>query len=136
MRRVIKIRYKVVYFTIFFFTVALSATLANAGEKVELEGTLKGIKCTHYKVDCVDSDRFIAMEPDFVLVVPSGDYYFLANLSRAVKIRHAYRAVVVHGELKGQELWVDKMDDLEAPNRRRTPASWDWSQQDEFWESR
>jgi len=115
---------------------ALPASQVSAGEKVKMEGTIKGIKCTHYKVECVDSDKFIAMEPDFVLVVPNGEYYFMPNLSRSVKIRHAYREVIVHGDLKGQELWVDKMDDLEGMKGRKTPSSWDWSREDEFWESR
>jgi hypothetical protein len=136
MKSITKSRFTMIWFLIFFLTMALTSTQVGAGQKVKLEGTIKGIKCTHYKVECVNSDRFITMEPDFVLVVLNGDYYFMSNLSRSVKIRHAYRKVVVHGDLIGQELWVDKMDDMEGKKRRKTPASWDWSRQDEFWESR
>jgi hypothetical protein len=135
MKGIIKIRFTVIWLAIFFFTMAPSATLVSAGEKVELEGIIQGIKCTHYKVECVNSDRFIDMEPDFVLVVPNGDYYFLSNLSRSVKIRHAYQKVMVQGVLTGQELWVDMLDDMQG-NKRKTPSTPDWSRKDEFWESR
>ena len=135
MKSITKSRYIIIWFTIFLSITALAATQVSAGEKVELEGTIKGIKCTHYKVECVNSDRFIAMEPDFVLVVPSGDYYFLSNLSRSVKIRHAYQKVMVQGVLTGQELWVDMLDDMQG-NKRKTPSVPDWSRKDEFWESR
>jgi len=100
---------------------------------------MQGIKCTHYKVECVNNDRFIDMEPDFVLVMPNGEYHFTANLSRSVKVRHAYKRVLVEGELKGQEIWVDKIVDLDEPQGkkcRKSQSSWDWSRQDEFWESR
>lgn len=126
---------KVLWVAIFFLVMALPATQVSAGEKVQLEGTLKGIKCTHYKVECVDSDRFIDMEPDFVLVVPNGEYYFLPNLSRSVKVRHAHRKVVVQGERNGQEIWVDRLDEMDG-KKRKTQSSWDWSREDEFWESR
>jgi hypothetical protein len=126
---------KVLWLAIFVLMVALAATQARAGEKVKMEGTIHGIKCTHYKKECVDSDKFITMEPDFVLVVPNGEYYFIPNLSRSVKVRHAYRKVVVQGERKGQEIWVDRLDELDG-KKRKTPSSWDWSREDEFWESR
>jgi hypothetical protein len=126
---------KVLWLAIFVLMVALAATQARAGEKVKMEGTIQGIKCTHYKKECVDSDKFITMEPDFVLVVPNGEYYFIPNLSRSVKVRHAYRKVVVQGERKGQEIWVDRLDELDG-KKRKTPSSWDWSREDEFWESR
>ena len=127
---------KVLWLAIFFLFMALPASQVSAGEKVKMEGTIQGIKCTHYKKECVDSDKFIAMEPDFVLVMPNGEYYFIPNISRTVKVRHAYRKVVVQGERKGQEVWVDKLDDMQGKKGRKTPSTWDWSREDEFWESR
>lgn len=132
-------RIKVICVAIFSLILALPATQVTAGEKVKIEGTIKGIKCTHYKVKCVDNDRFIDMEPDFVLVMPNGEYYFAANLSRSVKVRHAYKKVLVEGELRGQEIWVDKILDLDEPKgkkRGNSQPSWDWSREDQFWESR
>jgi hypothetical protein len=107
MKRITKIRFKVIWLAIFFFTMALFATMVSAGEKVELEGIIQGAKCTHYEVECFNDDNHIALEPDFVLVIPSGEYYFMPNLNRSVKARHAYKNVRVHGELRIQELWVD-----------------------------
>ena len=137
MKSITKSRHKVIWFAIFFLIMALSATQVSAGEKVKLEGTIQGIKCTHYKKECVNRDNFIAMEPDFVFVVPNGEYYFIPNLSRSVKIRHAYLKVLVEGELTGQELWVDNLVDLDKKKKTgKAKSSWDWSRQDEFWESR
>ena len=114
---------------------AVPATQVLAGEKVELEGEIRGAKCTHYQVECYNDDNHIALEPDFVLVLPDGKYYFIPNITRGVKARHAYKRVRIHGELTNQELWVDRMVDLDAKGAR-SKTTWDWSAQDEFWESR
>jgi hypothetical protein len=67
--------------------------------------------------------------------MPNGDYYFMPNLPRGVKARHAYKKVRVHGELTRQELWVDRLVDV-GEKTSRSKSTWDWSDQDEFWESR
>jgi len=131
-----KSRYVILSLAILFLITALPATQANAGEKVQLEGEIRGAKCTHYKVECYNDDNHIALEPDFVLVMPSGEYYFMPNLNRGVKARHAYKSVRIHGELTRQELWVDKMVDLDKKTGNRAKTTWDWSARDEFWESR
>jgi hypothetical protein len=136
MKRVSKSRSRVLWLAIFFLTLALSATQVRAGEKVQLEGVIQGAKCTHYQVECYNDDNHIALEPDFVLVMPDGIYYFMPNLNRSVKARHAYKNVRVHGELTRQELWVDKLVDLDKKKGNRAKTTWDWSAQDEFWESR
>jgi hypothetical protein len=138
MKSITKSRYIVIWFAVFFLIMSLSATLVSAGEKVKLEGKIQGIKCTHYKVECVNRDEFIDMETDFVLVMPNGEYYFIPNLSRSVKARHAYNRVVVQGERTGQEIWVDSLDDLDRKKngKSKSKRSWDWSRKDEFWESR
>ena len=136
MKRIAKSRFTVIWLAIFFFTMALSATVVSAGEKVELEGIIQGAKCTHYQVECFNDDNHIALEPDFVLVMPSGEYYFMPNLNRSVKARHAYKNVRVHGELRRQELWVDKMVDIDKKKGGRAKTTWDWSAQEDFWESR
>lgn len=106
-----------------------------AAEDVKLEGEIRGAKCTHFKVECYNDDNHIALEPDFVLVMPDGEYYFMPNLARSVKARHAYKKVRIHGELRNQELWVDKLVDVE-PTGSRSKTTWDWSDDNEFWESR
>ena len=136
MKSITKSRFTVIWLAIFFLTMALSATLVSAGEKVELEGIIQGAKCTHYQVECFNDDNHIALEPDFVLVIPSGEYYFMPNLNRSVKARHAYKNVRVHGELRRQELWVDKMVDIDKKKGGRAKTTWDWSAQEDFWESR
>ena len=129
--------FKVIWFAIFLAIIATFATQVNAGEKIEIEGTIQGIKCTHYKVECVNKDQFIAMETDFVLVVPSGEYYFIPNISRTVKVRHAYKKVLVKGERTGQEIWADNIVDLDKVKKGgKTKSTWDWTRHDEFWESR
>ena len=136
MKSITKSRFTVIWLAIFFFTMALSATLVSAGEKVELEGIIQGAKCTHYQVECFNDDNHIALEPDFVLVIPSGEYYFMPNLNRSVKARHAYKNVRVHGELTRQELWVDKLVDIDKKKGGRSKTTWDWSAHEDFWESR
>ena len=136
MKRITKIRFKVIWLAIFFFTMALFATMVRAGEKVELEGIIQGAKCTHYQVECFNDDNHIALEPDFVLVIPSGEYYFMPNLNRSVKARHAYKNVRVHGELRIQELWVDRLVDIDKKKGGRSKTTWDWSAREDFWESR
>ena len=136
MKSFTKIRFTVIWFAIFFFTMALSATLVSAGEKVELEGIIQGAKCTHYQTECFNDDNHIALEPDFVLVIPSGEYYFMPNLNRSVKARHAYKNVRVHGELRIQELWVDRLVDIDKKKGGRAKTTWDWSAREDFWESR
>ena len=136
MKRITKSRFTVIWLAIYFLTMALSATLVSAGEKVELEGIIQGAKCTHYQVECFNDDNHIALEPDFVLVIPSGEYYFMPNLNRSVKARHAYKNVRVHGELRRQELWVDRMVDIDKKKGGRAKTTWDWSAQEDFWESR
>ena len=137
MKRITKSGFTVIWLAIFFLTMALSATLVSAGEKVELEGIIQGAKCTHYQVECFNDDNHIALEPDFVLVIPSGEYYFMPNLNRSVKARHAYKNVRVHGELRRQELWVDRMVDIDKKKGGgRAKTTWDWSAREDFWESR
>jgi hypothetical protein len=128
-------RFVVVWLVILFAFMALSITPVSAGEKVDLEGEIRGAKCTHYQVECYNDDNHIALEPDFVLVLPSGEYYFMPNLPRGVKTRHAYKKVRIHGELRRQELWVDRLVDRDEKGSR-AKTTWDWTARDEFWESR
>jgi len=119
---------------IFLFVTVLAANQVSAAEKVQLERTIQGAKCSHYKVKCYNDDNHIALEPDFVLVMPNGEYYFMPNLPRDVKTRHAYEKVRIHGELQKQELWVDKLVDLDESGSK-AKTTWDWTDRLEIWEA-
>lgn len=131
-----KSSYLVLAVVILFFIVALPAAEVRAGEKVELEGEIRGVKCTHFKVECKNDDNHIALETDFVLVMPDGTYYFMPNLTRGIKARHAYKKVHIRGELTRQEIWVYKLVDLDKKGSAKSKTSWDWSDDDDFWESK
>ena len=116
--------------------IASAAMQVDAGEMVQLEGIIKGAGCTHFKVECKNDDNHIALEDDFVLVMPNGEYYFMPNLYFSVKARHAYRKVRVHGERRRQEIWVDKLVDVDRKKGTRSKTTWDWTTHDEFWRSK
>ena len=84
-----KSRIKIIWLAFFFLIMAMPATRVSAGERVQLVGTIKGAGCTHYQVECFNDDNHIALEDDFVLVMPNGEYYFMPNVYRSVKARHA-----------------------------------------------
>ena len=115
--------------------VGMGATRAGAGELVQLVGTIKGAGCTHFRVECINDDNHIALEDDFVLVMPDGEYYFMPNLYFSIKARHAYRTVRVLGERRGQEVWVDRLVDLDRKMSARSKTTWDWAN-DDFWRSK
>lgn len=64
-------------------------------------GKLNGHDCAERGTSCpVDRlDPHVILESDFVLQVASGDYYFLVNLPRDVKVRHVLEPVVVSGDV-------------------------------------
>ena len=106
--------------TIFFILISFQSAAAG---KVVLEGVLRGAICTHYKLVCEDDDDHIDMENDFVLVIADGSYYFLPNLSRTVKARHANEAVRVKGDKDNMEIWVGT---LEVKDGNTYKTVWDW----------
>ena len=135
MKSISKSRFTIIWLAFFLLIIAMPATRVSAGEKVQLVGTIKGAGCTHYQVECFNDDNHIALEGDFVLVMPNGEYYFMPNVYRSVKARHAYRNVRVHGELRRQEVWVDKLVDLNRKKGGRAKTTWDWAN-DDFWKSK
>ena len=79
-------------------------------------GKLNGHGCAHAGKTCPTDrlDPHVALEPDFVLQTGDGDYYFLSNVPREVKVRHALQSVDIEGNLdekyrsiKVNELRVD-----------------------------
>lgn len=106
--------------TVFFILISFQSA---AAEKIALEGILRGAICTHYKLGCENDDAHIDMENDFVLVIADGSYFFLPNLSRTVKARHANEAVRISGDKENMEIWVDK---LEVKDGNTYKTVWDW----------
>ena len=120
---------------VFFLITFVTETLADPGERVQLVGVIKGAGCTHFQVPCINDDNHIALEEDFVLVMPNGEYYFMPNVYFVVKSRHAYRTVRVHGIRRKQEVWVDRLVDLDKKKSARSKTTWDWAS-DDFWRSK
>lgn len=76
-------------------------------------GKINGHNCAHAGTSCpVDRlDPHVALEPDFVLQKSDGDYMFLSNVPRSVKVRHALSSAEVKGTLnqKYQSIDVDEL---------------------------
>lgn len=88
---------------------------ATSVQAETVEGKLNGLECASHGVECPTSnlDPHIALERDFVVQTADGKYYFVTNLDRAIKARHALKMVRVEGSLSpkfdainAQELWV------------------------------
>ncbi|WP_260292609.1 hypothetical protein [Sedimenticola hydrogenitrophicus] len=97
-----------------FGSMALYATSVPAAT---IEGKLNGLECASRGEECpVDKlDPHIATERDFVVQTDDGQYYFVTNIDRAIKARHALEKVRVEGKLSpkfnainANEFWVDK----------------------------
>lgn len=67
----------------------------------QLEGRMTGLNCVLNEIVCpIDKgDPHLALEPDFVVAMPDGNYYLLPNVDRAVKSRVALEQVVITGEV-------------------------------------
>ena len=84
--------------------ITLAATLALAGGALHADtitGRINGHSCAHANTTCpIDRlDPHIALERDFVLQTPNGDSYFLSNVPRDTKVRHALKKARVTGKL-------------------------------------
>ena len=88
----------------------LSAPLALADS---FTGKLNGHGCAHHGSSCPTDrlDPHLALEPDFVLQVSGGDYYFLSNVPRNVKVRHVLQQIEVDGDLNEKYRTI-KVNDL------------------------
>lgn len=94
---------------------AVTATLTTSTLHAEtFTGRINGHGCAHAGSTCpIDRlDPHIALERDFVLQKRDGDYFFLTNLPRDIKVRHALKAARVTGELddRYKTLIVDELE--------------------------
>ncbi len=88
-----------------------------------IEGRINGLRCVTDGIACpVDKqDPIIASESDFVVQQADGSYFFIHNIPRRTKARHALDAVRVTGEvdLKYRSVKAVKMEILEQGSYRR-----------------
>lgn len=103
-----------------------------AAELVSYEGTIQGANCVHNKTRCPEDnlDAHIALEQDFLLLLPNDKHYFLPNLDRAIKARYVTKAVRISGEQEGDSIWVDSLEVKEGSKYRRV---WSLKQQQEMY---
>ena len=109
------------------------ATNVDAGERVTFKGTIRGANCTHYTLECSDDETHIAMEHDFVLAVADDKHYFLPNLNRTLKARHANREVRISGEREDHEIWVESLEVKKGQGYKRV---WSWEKQKKLYYER
>ena len=113
----------------------LPALVVNAQQQT-YTGKIEGLLCVVRGYACpIDkADPMIAVEKDFVLVLPDGSYYLMPNVPFGVKARNALDTVTVSGTVSpkyksidvysisknGRVIWSKKMEQemrnsLEAP---------------------
>ena len=108
----------------------IAPATVNAGTDITIEGTLQGASCVHYKRMCPEDDAHIALEHDFLLLLPNGNHYFLPNLNRAIKARYVAKSVRISGTVEDHEIWVDS---LAVKKDSEYSTVWTWEKQQELY---
>jgi hypothetical protein len=103
--------------------------LADSKETVTYEGTIQGLNCVFNNTKCPinDLDMYSALETDFVLVLPDGQFYLLHNIDRSIKARYLTKQVRVRGQQKGNIIWVSN---LEVKEGNQYKTAWNYAQQE------
>jgi hypothetical protein len=122
--------YQFLSLVLIFILSLIIPSFVIAAERVTYEGTLQGASCVHYKKKCPEEDAHIALEHDFVLLLPDGEHYFLPNLNRAIKARYVGKPVRISGELENHEIWVDSLD---VKKGNAYGNVWSWEKQQEIY---
>ena len=110
--------------------IALLLFLPMIAGAASLTGRLNGHDCAERGTACpIDRlDPHVALEADFVLQQSNGEYYFLVNVPRDVKVRHVMETIEVSGDLNrkynavtvdefkvdGKVIWSQKLQEQEA----------------------
>ena len=93
-------------------SISLIAPAAGmAAESVTYDGIIQGLNCVHYGKKCPeeDLDMYIAMEHDFILLLPDGRHFVLPNLDRGIKTRYLTKDVRIRGKQDGTTIWVEQL---------------------------
>lgn len=114
---------------LFPYLILPGAARAETKENVAYEGTIQGLNCVfnHTKCPTHDLDMYIALESDFVLVLPDGRFFLLHNIDRILKARYLTRQVRVRGQQKGNIIWVDN---LEVKEGNEYKTVWNYAEQE------
>ena len=95
---------------------------AEGAKATTIEGRMNGIQCAINGIWCpIDkADPLVAIEPDFVIQLPSGKFFLLPNLDRAVKARVVLEKSAVTGAVdeKYKSILVDKLEVTRHGKRR------------------
>ncbi|RLA30526.1 MAG: hypothetical protein DRR03_10645 [Gammaproteobacteria bacterium] len=105
-------------------------SLPMVASAATLSGRLNGHDCAERGTACpIDRlDPHVTLEADFVLQQSNGEYFFLVNVPRDVKVRHVMEAIEVSGDLNrkynavtvdefkvdGKVIWSQKLQEEEA----------------------
>ncbi|MFH2065058.1 MAG: hypothetical protein ABIK15_07665 [Pseudomonadota bacterium] len=91
------------------------------------EGTIQGANCVVHETTCPinNQDPHVALENDFVLLTPDGEYYFLPNINRSLKIKYVNKDIRIKGEAKGHSIVVN---DLSIKSGSDFQSVWNWSE--------
>lgn len=116
-------------FILFAYLILANQALAETNKTVTYEGTIQGLNCVfnHTKCPTHDLDMYIALESDFVLVLPDGRFFLLHNIDRIIKARYLTRLVRVRGHQKGDIIWVDNLEVKEGNGYKTV---WNYAEQE------
>ncbi len=104
----------------------VASGVAVAKSMPTFEGTFQGANCVVHNATCPknNQDPHVALENDFVLLAASGDYYFLPNISRSLKVKYVGKNVKLSGKAKGHSIVVA---DIAVKNGNRYNSVWNWA---------
>lgn len=115
---------------IIFLTFVLIPSWAMAES---IEGIIQGFNCVAKGQFCpVDKeDPVIAIEKVFVLLIDSGDYYFIPNLDRAMLARHIRQKVRVTGDINKKYKSI-KANSFEVMEKGTWKKTWSKEMEEEL----
>ena len=90
-----------------------------------IEGVISGANCIVNKGICPmkAGDPHLALENDFVLSATGGKYYFMPNITRAVKTSYINKPVRVTGIVDGASMLVSIIEVKEGGSYKEV---WNW----------
>jgi len=116
-------------FLLFAYLILAEQALAETKKTVTYEGRIQGLNCVFNQTKCPteDLDMYVALESDFVLVLPDGHFFLLHNLDRIIKARYLTRQVRVRGQQKGDIIWADNLEVKEGNDYKTV---WNYAEQE------
>ena len=120
---------------IMFALPMLTLTSITSVQADDFSGKINGHGCAHSGMTCpVDRlDPHIALEPDFVLQQPDGEYLFLANLPRSTKLRYVLEEVKLTGDLNKKYNTIT-VDEFMVMRDGKYKTVWSQKMQEAEWE--